>query len=645
MEHPGDELTLRELAAILGGRKRFIFTVTLLGLLLALALAMFSRDVFQAEAVVSVSPMEIEARLEDKIQLQPLRSISVEALKSLTTTQKVLLDTVSQLRRQQVVPEKWDGYSDEELAARLRKKMRLQVSGKDAEQGLFTVGFSTKAGDPALAAKMANAWALASLKLINDLPIARLKANLQALEQALAAAEQDFRDAQDAWRGFAESSRIEELRRQLDHRVSRQLQLSQQIAYAEQELRVSRARLAAVREQLEREQHVVPAGAAPELALLSGRKLSEALPAIEKNYQAAARAYRESADALAAFESATPLRRWEQELSERQRRIAAIRVRLSSFETEKTVVRTALEAVRRQLAALPERISLRREVTSDPAITAAAGDVAALKGLSLSNEELNPNYTRLAAKEADLEVALARLEREAGELERELKEHLRAVDGLRKQVAGATLKKERLELAAREARDRYRRLASMRESYRGVQPETYFDPSGSASSGLRTTRYELDAAIAGTTAALEGFKRQSEANSEAIARVKQELAAATLEADRLQEALKLSKQTFLALKQKQADLKIELAGLEDALAQVISPAYPDPEPVAPRRAMILALGTVLGFMMGVIGAFLLAALEVPESRRAPRPAAAPGGSEGAQAVAAHAEGHTAADRA
>jgi len=49
------------------------------------------------------------------------------------------------------------------------------------------------------------------------------------------------------------------------------------------------------------------------------------------------------------------------------------------------------------------------------------------------------------------------------------------------------------------------------------------------------------------------------------------------------------------------------------LAQVIAPAYPIYEKVAPKRGLIFALAVALGLMLGVMGAFVAEALRPRET--------------------------------
>lgn len=98
--------------------------------------------------------------------------------------------------------------------------------------------------------------------------------------------------------------------------------------------------------------------------------------------------------------------------------------------------------------------------------------------------------------------------------------------------------------------------------------------------------------------------------------LKERVARAQVEQDRLSQALELAKNAYLALSQKKTDLQIELASSQNSLAQVIAPAYPVYEKVAPKRGLILALAVALGLMLGVMAAFVAEALKSPKPEAA-----------------------------
>ncbi|MFN3179598.1 MAG: GNVR domain-containing protein, partial [Thermus sp.] len=116
-------------------------------------------------------------------------------------------------------------------------------------------------------------------------------------------------------------------------------------------------------------------------------------------------------------------------------------------------------------------------------------------------------------------------------------------------------------------------------------------------------------------AALQARMAQVEAR---INLLKERVAKAQVEQDRINQTLEMAKNAYLALSQKRTDLQIELASSQNSLAQIIAPAYPIYEKVAPKRALILALAVFLGLVLGVMAAF------VAEALKPPRPEAAAG---------------------
>lgn len=428
-----DELSLRDLVLLLRRKQRWIWLFTFLSLLVGAVYAfVIAKPVYESSAVLSVSPLKVKAQLEEKIQLQQRGLLTFEGLKALAFSQENLARTLELARKNSASwPESWEGLDEAALLARLQEKLSLaNKTAKTASPGepptLIAVQ-KARAGDPALAAALANAWAKVTAQMVNDLPARQLKANLRALAEQIEPAESAYRAAQEAWRAFKA---------------------------------------------------------------------------------------RDERDA------------WKTELKKNEVRIAEIASRLASIPTELKIRQAVIAALRRELASTPEKLILRSALVANPLAEAAAFELeprlGALRNLAMQNETINPTYIDAKRKLQELSVQVARIQREQAALQAELKERTERAAELRKRIADAQA-----------------------------------------------------------------------------------------EAERLSENLRLTKETYLALKQKQTDLKIELASLQNSLAQVLSPAYPIPEPVAPRKMLILALSGFLGLMVGVFAAFLSAALEPP----------------------------------
>ncbi len=118
-----------------------------------------------------------------------------------------------------------------------------------------------------------------------------------------------------------------------------------------------------------------------------------------------------------------------------------------------------------------------------------------------------------------------------------------------------------------------------------------------------------EARLLARKAALEARLRQVEDRLEVL---KARVARAEVERNQLVQALELSKNAYLALTQKKTDLQIEIASSQNALAQLLAPAYPIYEKVAPKRGLIFAAALFLGLMLGVMAAFVAEALRPKE---------------------------------
>ncbi len=101
-----------------------------------------------------------------------------------------------------------------------------------------------------------------------------------------------------------------------------------------------------------------------------------------------------------------------------------------------------------------------------------------------------------------------------------------------------------------------------------------------------------------------------------IALLRERISRARAEQEQLRQSLELAKNTYLALAQKKTDVQIELVSSQNSLAQVIAPAYPIYEKVAPKRGLIFALAVVLGLMLGIMAAFVAEALRPEETPKA-----------------------------
>jgi len=399
VETPSEELSLRDIVEVLKRQKLWILSPPLAFGVLALIYGFFIAEPrYASTATVNVSPVQVQAQLEQRIQVQGQNLLTFEGLKALAFSEEVTKEVWETLKQEGKLPTAWQDQGGTPGLERMVKDFKIK--NETSRQQVVPQGqvppvvasLSVEAPTPEVAARAANLWAEAVTRRVNRISLARLEANLQALEEQVASAENVYHEAQTRWEAFRRTNTLE-----------------QDLA---------------------------------ELYFLQGF---------------------------------TP-------------------------------------------------------TASSQMFTSTASSQVILLGDQVYGERL-----RLQKDLNDVEVAL------------------KAV---------------------------------------GMQDR----PS------LLAKRAALQARIA-----------QVEAR---IALLRERVAKAQVEQDRLNQALELAKNAYLALSQKKTDLQIELASSQNSLAQVIAPAYPIYEKVAPKRGLIFALAVALGLMLGVMAAFVAEALRGEGQARA-----------------------------
>ncbi|MFM9420317.1 Wzz/FepE/Etk N-terminal domain-containing protein [Thermus scotoductus] len=815
VEAPGEELSLRDILETLKRQRVWLLAPPVLFGVLALIYGFFIAEPrYASTATVNVAPVQVQAQLEGRIQVQGQSLLSFQALRAIAYSEEVTREVWETLRREGKLPTAWQDQGGTPGLERMVKDFKIKDETPRQQvvpQGQVppvVASLTVQAPTPEVAARAANLWAEAVVKRVNAIPTARLRASLGALEEQIAPAEKVYREAQARWEAFQRTTTLPQDKAELDAKTGERVSLDQELSGLERDLAAVQGRIRALEAEARRQAALVPIGTSPEQLAIIGRRLKEAQENLKRETERARQSYALAAQALERFKGRERIPVWQAELNaytegyasaqsrllaiekelavndtrlkeardrlseykaqlpslsienlvagltvkeaealvaERLReadarlkaaeaawqayqresqlnvlkqqlggfadRVAGIRQRLEKIPTERAVLQRRLAEAEAELAKEPKLLALEREVVADPVVAAAiarGGDLQALVGLKLKNQELNPthqkllftaldlradlaaldreeqalrdeearlqpqveslqeriaveearrarllldldtardiygavyryaeNLKRLAAKPemrlrevspdvlrfrdqvVDLEAQKASLEAERVALERNLKEYDRRIQALKGQLASQEREKEALLLeystkkAAYETfRARYDQIANL------TSADLAFDNPNPEYQRLRSVLIDAqaeEARLLARRAALEARMAQVEAR---INLLKERVAKAQVEQDRINQALELAKNAYLALSQKRTDLQIELASSESSLAQVIAPAYPIYEKVAPKRALILALAVFLGLVLGVMAAFVAEALRPPRAEAA-----------------------------
>ncbi|MFN3368969.1 MAG: Wzz/FepE/Etk N-terminal domain-containing protein, partial [Thermus sp.] len=196
VEAPADELSLRDILEILKRQRVWILALPLVFGVLALIYGFFIAEPrYASTAVVNVAPVQVQAQLEQRIQVQGQSLLTFEGLKALAFSEEVTREVWEALRKEGKLPTAWQDQGGRPGLERMVKDFRIKNETPRQQvvpQGQVppvVASLTVEAPSPEVAAKAANLWAQAVTRRVNRIPLARLEASLQALEEQLAPAE------------------------------------------------------------------------------------------------------------------------------------------------------------------------------------------------------------------------------------------------------------------------------------------------------------------------------------------------------------------------------------------------------------------------------------------------------------------------
>jgi len=619
MDRFNDELTLRELVDILLAKRLHVLSLVLLSAALAAVYVFFIADeVYSSTAELSVSPTKVKARLESKIELQPIIDISPDIIKSLAKSQPLMTEVAERLLAENLVPNTLKGENSASLAILLSNNTVISVSQTNKNtSGSYTVRLEARTENPQFSAIIANVWAEATSKNINKLSVSQAEANLKALEENIQPAESEYREAEKAWEVWSSKTPLTEWKEELAMRIDKQAKLALEVEAITHDIENTQAKLDETRRLLDKERSTLIAESDPLASELAGESLNDARKIIRDQLKSAESLYNETSQNLVLYTSRTPINRWKNELEKYRGRLSAVELRLKTINTDISKQQAILSKMQEQLSATPYLVTLKREVLSDPIVALATikADLQSLDGLELKNESLNPTYVELISQRNKAQASLSGLSAEKDALEEEKGELAGAIEVLRSQIAKAEQELSRLNAEASLAKKHYLKIAALELDYREGRSDLQIEPNSEVYQKIKLSLINQEINFAELQARYSGLREQIEQNKKRLSDLQQSIAVAETDKDFLSRELNRTREAYWALKQKQTDLGIELASMQNSMAQIIIPAYPEPKPIAPQKVTILALSTFMGLILGIFWAFVSAALEAPENKQ------------------------------
>jgi len=168
VETPADELSLRDILETLKRQWVWLLALPVLLGVLALIYGFFiAEPTYASPATLSVAPVQVQAQLEQRIQVQQATPITFEGLRALALSEETVGGVWEALRKEGRLPTRWQDRGSLRGVERMMRDLKV----KDISPKLQAVNpnqvppvvasLTVNAPDPQVAAKAANLWVAA----------------------------------------------------------------------------------------------------------------------------------------------------------------------------------------------------------------------------------------------------------------------------------------------------------------------------------------------------------------------------------------------------------------------------------------------------------------------------------------------------
>jgi uncharacterized protein involved in exopolysaccharide biosynthesis len=357
VETPQDELSLRDIVEVLRRHRVYLWAFPLILAALALIYGfLIAEPTYASTATLSVAPVQVQAQLEQRIQVQQATPITFEGLKALALSEETVGEVWEALRKEGKLPTRWQDRGSLRGIERMMRDLKVKdISPKlqaanPNQVPPIVASLTVQAPDPQVAAKAANLWVEAVKRRVNAIPLARLEASLKALEEQVTPAEKAYREAQARWEAFNKTTTLPQDRAELDAKTQERVGLDTELAGLERDLAAVQGRIQATLAEMRRQEAIVPIGTPPEQLAIINRRLAEAQASLARELERVRQSYTQAAQVLEKFKGREQIPVWQAELSAYTEAYASAQARLIALQKDLAQKQALLQDAEARLA-------------------------------------------------------------------------------------------------------------------------------------------------------------------------------------------------------------------------------------------------------------------------------------------------------
>jgi uncharacterized protein involved in exopolysaccharide biosynthesis len=357
VETPKDELSLRDIVEVLRRHRVYLWAFPLILAALALIYGFLIAELnYASTATLSVAPVQVQAQLEQRIQVQQATPITFEGLKALALSEETVGPIWETLKKEGRLPTRWQDRRGLRGIEWMLRDLRVKdISPKQIVPNANQIppvvaSFTVRAPDPNLAAQVANRWVEAVKAEVNRIPLERLEASLKALEEQVTPAEKAYREAQARWEAFNKTTTLPQDRAELDAKTQERVGLDTELAGLERDLAAVQGRIQATLAEMRRQEAIVPIGTPPEQLAIINRRLAEAQASLARELERVRQSYTQAAQVLEKFKGREQIPVWQAELSAYTEAYASAQARLIALQKDLAQKQALLQDAEARLA-------------------------------------------------------------------------------------------------------------------------------------------------------------------------------------------------------------------------------------------------------------------------------------------------------
>ena len=616
-----DEISLRDIYFILRKHVRWILILPVVFAVLGAVYALFlMTPIYKAESTFTVQSTQLKASFESKIQTTDIQGFSNSQIDSVANSYPVLAEVLKAVQAQPDAPASWlrDDFDVDRLAKNTKVKFAKPQIGITPDQILVPIiTLAVEAPTAHLATIMSNEWMKQTLIALNRLPKVRMESAIDTVAMELEKSTKERDLTQAKYLDYGTKSTLALDQGELNNAVGERTSLINLIVQAEQALKQAQVQKEAQTQNYLKAENVIAQVSGAEAASLAGGDLEQVRTHLTRQTVDAKVKYDLTRNRVADFNSRYNMPVLTGQETSLSARVGSILSRLQTITTELTVATSKLAEVRAQLVGQPKLLILEREITSDPTLNAVASQngskLADLIGLKLKNQEVNPLYQGLLQSSISLQADIKNMITERTAITAEKTNLEPKLSALRAENASLNKLLSDLQLEAGIASGIYVALKSRLEQFASVRSPNEraltLDNPNPEYQRLRSTLNDLNVSVALQQSTLANYKAREKVLDARILELRGRVAKSVVETQRLSEDFSIAQESFKALKQKLADLKLEQASAGN-LAQVLVLAYPPSRKSNPGSLPVL-IAAVLGLLIGLLIPFLIEALKEP----------------------------------